>query len=99
MLSERPTFTTLPRLKLTAADELRGLLVLTGLIVKRTKLDTQIIAPPHQVKPHDEFPQSPLWLFAKPLPKLVALEEEAGVIWVGAERAIVSRASFGRLLE
>ena len=98
VLSQRATFTALPGLKLTAADELRCLFVLAGLTVKGAKLDAQVIALLHEVKPFGKFAQSPLRFLAKALPKLIALEKETGVLGVGAKRAIVGRPGFGGLL-
>src|SRR5439155_20371148 len=52
----------------------------------------------HEIEPAGEFPQAPFRFLAKALPKLVALKEKSGVPRIGAKRALVSRAGFGRLL-
>ena len=83
---------------MTAADELRRFVVQAGLTVKGAKLDAQVIALLHEVKPFGKFAQSPLRFLAKALPKLIALEKETGVLGVGAKRAIVGRPGFGGLL-
>src|SRR5258706_1794909 len=95
VLSERAALTAFPGLELAAADKLRCLVVLAGLIVERAKLEAQVIALLHEVEAAGEFPQSSLRFLAKALPKLVALEEESRVFWVGAKRTIVSRPGFG----
>src|SRR5712691_12687003 len=55
VLSYRAAFTTLPGLELTAADKLGRLVMLPRLIVKGAKLDAQVIALLHEVKPLGEF--------------------------------------------
>ena len=77
---------------------MRCLLVPAGLIVKSAKLDAQVIALLHEVKPPGEFPQSPLRFFAQTLPKLITLKEKPRVPKIDAKRAIVNRPGFGRLL-
>ena len=48
VLAERPAFAAFPRLNPAAGEQLNSFLMPAGLIVKRTKLDAQIVALLHQ---------------------------------------------------
>src|SRR5580693_4291634 len=97
MLAERPAFATFPRLKLAAGEEFQGFERLASLIVKRAKLDAQVVALPDKAGISFQFSQTFFRFFTEPLPNLVALVKQSRVRTVGDERLFVSGARFCRL--
>ena len=71
MLGQRAAFAAFPRLKLPAREQMRGLLMLSRLVVKRAKFDAQVVSPRSQLEVFSQLAQACLRLFAEPLPKLI----------------------------
>ena len=91
VLAQRAAFAAFPRLELAAGEQLRSACyVPAGLIVKRAKLDAQIVALPDELRIFFQFAQAPFRFFAQPFPKLVALVKQARVRRIGVERLVVS---------
>src|SRR5689334_7559447 len=98
MLPKRPAFPAFPGLEFAAADELGCLAVLSSLIVKRAKFDTQIIAAFDEIQPLAQFPQVPLGFLTEALPKLIAFIKKPRIDRIGAERAFISCSCHRRLM-
>ncbi len=97
MLPERAAFAAFPRLELAAGQELARFLRLAGLVVKRAKLDAQIIALSHELGSPRQFAEAFRGRFAETFPELVALVEEPRIGGICLESFVVGRSRFCRL--
>src|SRR5882757_7610122 len=96
VLAERASFAPFPRLELPAGDQMRGFVMLTGLIVERAQFDAQIIALLNEPGMSLQFAETFCRLFAKPFPKLVTFVKQPGVSWIGLECLVIGGTGFGR---
>ena len=97
MLAHGLPLPAFPRLEVASSEDGLRLLGLSGLIVKRTEFDAEIVAQRDQAGVLFEQPEAFGGSLAEPLPELVAFKEQAGVLGRTPAGALVGGSGFGRV--
>src|SRR6478736_3778403 len=97
-LPERAALPAFPRLEISGADECQGLVVLSGLVVKRTKLHAQVVALLDELEMFLQVAQTFRGVFTETFPKLIALKQQPSISGIGSERPIVYGPRLGGLV-